>query len=146
MAVFFREGLGRVAAPADPRPINRPPPRSGDRARMKVRDRARADETEAEVALHEPSMRERDGIVATTTASRNALCRCTRSNGRIWVNNTAAMLFFGSTQNKVLAAPSQKNSPTAPEDSLASFGGATRTAKSMPKSHLALRRQTTTCR
>src|ERR1700722_19297306 len=66
------------------------------------------------------------------TASRNALCRGTLPNGRYWVNKTAVILFFGSTQNRVSAAPSQKNSPTAPEASPASAGWRMRTAKSMP--------------
>ena len=78
------------------------------------------------------SVRERDRVVAIHGVAEGLVQR-TLSNGRICVNNTAVMSFFGSTQNNVLAAPSQKNSPTAPEDSCASFGGAMRTAKSMPK-------------
>jgi hypothetical protein len=46
--------------------------------------------------------------------------------------STAVILFLGSTQKSVSAAPSQKNSPTAPEASVASAGGRMRTAKSMP--------------
>src|ERR1700722_12937111 len=71
--------------------------------------------------------------IALYTASRNALCKGTLPNGRYWVNRTAVILFLGSTQKSVSAAPSQKNSPTAPDASFASAGGRMRTAKSMPK-------------
>src|SRR5271165_310609 len=76
--------------------------------------------------------------IAAYTASRNALCNGTLPNGRYCVNSTAVISFLGSTQKSVSAAPSQKNSPTAPEASCASAGGLVRTAKSMPKPTLPL--------
>jgi hypothetical protein len=72
------------------------------------------------------SVRERDRIVAMT-ASRKAVQVDLGTAASAWQQRDVFV-----TQNRVLAAPSQKNSPTAPDDSLASFGGAMRTAKSIP--------------
>src|SRR5687768_5191411 len=65
-------------------------------------------------------------------ASRKTLCNL-RSNGIICTNKTAVSSLTGSTQNNVLAAPSQKNSPTIPWFSSLLAGGRVRTAKSTPK-------------
>ena len=115
-------------------PIEPPAAGGRHRARVEMRDRSRADESEAQLALVRLMLSARAPADRCDTPRRGKSCAAsTLSNGRICVNNTAAMSFFGSTQNSVLAAPSQKNSPTAPEASLASLGGAMRTAKSMPK-------------
>src|SRR5436190_22532967 len=66
-------------------------------------------------------------------ASLKRLCSFTLSKGISCVNNTAVRSFTGSTQNNVLAAPSQKNSPTMPLFSSFVWGGEVRTAKSIPK-------------
>src|SRR5688572_1732743 len=79
-----------------------------------------------------------DGSYTPYTASLNRLWNFTLSKGNNCVNNTAVSSFFGSTQNKVLAAPSQKNSPTMPWFSSLSAGGCKRTAKSIPKPTLPL--------
>src|SRR5580700_1350994 len=55
------------------------------------------------------------------------------SNGMVWTKKTVARWLAGSTQNRVEAAPSQKNSPTAPRFSSGFCGWDTRTAKSRPK-------------
>src|SRR6478736_2913864 len=73
-----------------------------------------------------------EDLYSPYTASRKPLCTLP-SNGTTCTNNTAVISFTGSTQNKVLAAPSQKNSPTTPLFSAADAGGRSLTAKSIPK-------------
>src|SRR5687768_15768599 len=74
-----------------------------------------------------------DGSYSPYMASRKRLWSFTLSKGTSCVNKTAVSSLAGSTQNTVLAAPSQKNSPTAPLFSSLLAGGCVRTAKSIPK-------------